>query len=447
MEDLNEYSELHQFNETCLSSPQQLSALKKVSDSAHVKKVTSGFDRPLSETDFKDNAVQLEKSVVYLQSELQKLVDSGAVQNKTKLDITVQSFLVSSLIVCGEHSTEELWTSCCTVKSAGSILNHLCVLFSLDTQNVLGGLESKWKFSVCKLLFDALKPKLRKATWKQYPASFTCYRWILLNAQAQQISENFEEFLHPALIAVDDYEMCNQVKGIHCLSRIISNVTRTDLCHLGYDDVIYGALEHLLYVKEPDIIMCLVPCLSQFLQKVERGYTNKEDALQFTRYDRALKIFLGNMEMEQYIMRRKVYVNVLPLFLDSMGLPMLRWSKRLLRIFEDYLLVDDGSAGFSTGKALEAVKVYLLHAWPVVPKNMDALLEYLLKLLLEMTDLDPSRKISSETLETILCLIEDCLHLIVKTSNVRVKELCSGINSASFNSKFDEIINRILLPG
>ncbi|XP_046391757.1 uncharacterized protein LOC124160080 [Ischnura elegans] len=428
-----------------ICDPHLWTELKKVSDSALVIKVPDGIERPLSESDFKDNTILIEKSILYLRDNLDKLVACNAVQHMKKLEPSVKSFLVSCLMVCGEQSANNSWTTSVTVETAEEILNRLCVIFNIGSQNLLEDLQQKWKVDICKLMLTELRQKLTKSTWKRYPASFLCYKWILSKAKAQQVSENFEEFLNAALISLDDFEVCNQVNGLNCLSIIISSVTRTQLCHLAYDDVIFCAMEHLLYTKDPDIVVCLVPCLCNFLQKVEKGYTHKEDSLQFTRYDKALKIFLGNMEMEQYVTRRKAYVEVLPFLLDGMGLPMLRWSKRLLRIFEDYLFVDDGSNGISTLKSLEAFKVYLLHTWPLIPKNMGALLELLLKLLVEMTDLDPSRRISSETLDAILYQIESCLFLIMKTSSSKTKDLCAGIESVSLNSKFDEIIKRIFV--
>ncbi|KAG8233704.1 hypothetical protein J437_LFUL014308 [Ladona fulva] len=444
MNEDDEIMENSSYGDKNFLSPSFWCNLRKVSDISHTKKLPDSHECAPTELDFHDDIISTEKNLDHLQCRLTKLLDLNPFINASMLDSNVRSFIISLLVVCGEQSSKEVWTSEHSVKVMTDIHRMLCQIFLVDIENMFVEFESKWNFCVCKLLLSSLKIKLQSKSWKQHPAAFKCYRWILFSMKEEQMCENIEDVLPPTLVAIDDYEMNNQILGIECLSHIMTNITRTDLCSLGYDDVIFSALEHLLYTKEPELIEKLVPCLTQFLEKVEKGYTKKEDHLQCSRYDKALKIILSNMELEQYLTKRKAYIRVLPMYLDSMGLPMLRWSKQLLRIFEDYVFVDDGSGGISTKMAIEALKVFILHTWPAIPNKMDKVLELLLKILLEVTELDSSIVMSKEASEEILNLVEECLGLAIKASPLTAKELCAGMQDSFKNENFNSVVKRVL---
>lgn len=56
--------------------------------------------------------------------------------------------------------------------------------------------------------------------------------------------------------------------------------TRTELGWNGHGDVIYKALEPLLYQREAAVVQPLVTCLISVLSKVEGGYIRDETSYQ-----------------------------------------------------------------------------------------------------------------------------------------------------------------------
>nr|CAD7400581.1 unnamed protein product [Timema cristinae] len=243
-----------------------------------------------------------------------------------------------------------------------------------------------------------LRPKLLKDTWKNYPAALACFKWMLLQVKVPYLSEHLSIVLPTALITVDDFNTESQVFGISCLEHIIEHVTRTELNWYGQGDVIYKALERLLYHREAELVRPLLRCVVLLLGKLEGGYTNHDNNYKWSRCDDVLQIVLQNTEHEQNIPLRRAYIDSLPALLDASKMGVIRWSKRLLRILREYL---------------EVLKVYLQHSQPRIAHNSEALFHMLLRLLYDITKSSEgggmrSQKIDSIVLQETVDLIEEC---------------------------------------
>ncbi|CAG2054733.1 unnamed protein product [Timema podura] len=211
-------------------------------------------------------------------------------------------------VLCGEHKSEAQWTSTVTRKLSDELLNSLCEICKCTSSvELLVGQESN------------------------------------INAKVPYLSEHLSSVLPTALITVDDFNTETQVFGISCLEHIIEHVTRTELNWYGQGDVIYKALERLLYHREAELIRPLLRCVVLLLGKLEGGYTSHDNNYKWSRYDDVLQIVLQNTEHEQNIPLRRAYMDSLPTLLDASKMGVIRWSKRLLRILREYLEV----AGYS----------------------------------------------------------------------------------------------------
>lgn len=72
----------------------------------------------------------------------------------------------------------------------------------------------------------ALRPKLLKETWKEYPAAVESFAWVLGHLKRSYIADNVQHILPTALLLVDDFVNENRVLGIKCLDRVINDMVR-----------------------------------------------------------------------------------------------------------------------------------------------------------------------------------------------------------------------------
>lgn len=78
--------------------------------------------------------------------------------------------------------------------------------------------------SLFKDILINLRPRLLTTTWKHYPASVACYKWIIKFVEQPHLSPFLHLVLPTALILVDDFVTDNRLIGISCLHHVIDNV-------------------------------------------------------------------------------------------------------------------------------------------------------------------------------------------------------------------------------
>nr|CAD7577410.1 unnamed protein product [Timema californicum] len=294
-----------------------------------------------------------------------------------------------------------------------------------------------------------------------------------LQKHVPYLSEHLSSVLPTALITVDDFNTETQVFGISCLEHIIEHVTRTELNWYGQGDVIYKALERLLYHREAELVRPLLRCVVLLLGKLEGGYTNHDNNYKWSRCDDVLQIVLQNTEHEQNIPLRRAYIDSLPALLDASKMGVIRWSKRLLRILREYLEVAGYSEHDSAIPTLQlanapvvlsstaeygeidvrisVLKVYLKHSQPRIAHNSEALFQMLLRLLYDITKSSEgggvqSQKIDSLVFQETVDLIEECLDIVVKNAPVQALNIGSDIKTrALFNETYSSPMASLVL--
>ncbi|KAK6644412.1 hypothetical protein RUM43_000679 [Polyplax serrata] len=190
-----------------------------------------------------------------------------------------------------------------------------------------------------KLVKDILeisRPKLLKETWKYYPATVVMYRWLLQNIEQPDLSYHLPFILPTALLLVDDFVNENRIIGIHCLNHIINNLTLAELQLHGHGDVIYNALKPLVNIRDNEMINEVIPCVVAITSKMEFNLGNK-NLTKWSRFDEVFELLLETMELETQIDLRDSYIRNLVLLLNTSDLRIIRWSKRLFRIFTEYV--------------------------------------------------------------------------------------------------------------
>ncbi|XP_069682418.1 TELO2-interacting protein 2-like [Periplaneta americana] len=415
---------------------------------AFAPQMTIGNERPCEITDFHDYLVNISsklKNLTLIFKQISEKTDPSEIHSTSKSIGKHHAVLL--LLLCGEHSNENIWTTSDTIKYSRELLSYLCKLYYLKSVlELLTGTESKSGFvELFSAAIFTLRPKLLKGTWKTYPAAVSCYQWMLFQMKSPHLSPHLNSVLPTALIILDDYVLENRISGIKCLAHITDNITRTELGWHGHGEVIYKALEPLLYQKKEALIQPLISCLVIVLCKIEGGYIKEEASFEWSRYDEVLEKVLQCMEMEDHCNVRLAYISSLPLLLDSAGLRMCRWSKRLLRVLSGSMEVAGLSLREEAFFALLALQVFLKHCWPFVPAHSHDLIHMLLKLLCDITfkKNNDNKKLDVED-EHIVSKIEECLSLVVKIAPKETQPIGSKLkDKARFSETFVTVVNRV----
>ncbi|XP_063227664.1 TELO2-interacting protein 2-like isoform X1 [Bacillus rossius redtenbacheri] len=428
-----------------------LNSIQITTSSSFVPVKPDGNIRPLEENDFKDFVSRVECNLRELISNLSELIYllRDVSQHVTVFSNAGNDVVVPLILLCGEHRKPNSWNSENTVNNVNEILQLLCKLCSckqlsdilLETSTI-GGKKFGALLKPCLL---SLRPKLLKDTWKTFPAAIACFQWILNEVKAPYLSDYFDIILPTALIIVDDFQTENQLRGILCLQHIVENVTCAELGWHGRGDVVFQALQRVLYEREPALVGPLVSCLALLLDKLERARFSLEKDHAWCRYDDVLEVYLRNMEMEGRPALRRAYLGALPHLLEATGVAVVRWSRRLLRILQEY-----GEAAGQTERGmavavLQALKTYMKLARPRVRDHATIVFSVVLRLLYDATVL-PCTDDSHEG-ESLMKPLEECLAVLAETVPDEARKIAVQLKTqARFNNKFDAVVDSVLAP-
>ncbi|CAG5075954.1 Similar to TTI2: TELO2-interacting protein 2 (Homo sapiens) [Cotesia congregata] len=238
-----------------------------------------GIDRPCDKNDFNDYSHTIDGNLIDLLAELNNLknynVDSRSLSIE---DVDVREILLKSVIIIGEQSEKNPWNNSSTLELANKLLIELCWFFAVDKfSDVFANNDQDNRLRDILLL---LRGKLLKSTWKTFPGSVCCYKWLLHQVEMPGLLKYLTEVLPTALIIYDDYVPENRIVGLICIRKILEHSS--------------------LWTKRDDILATL----------------------------------LNNMELENNLELRHAYITSLPQLLTNIGCA--KWCERLIRILSEY---------------------------------------------------------------------------------------------------------------
>ncbi|XP_070543497.1 TELO2-interacting protein 2-like isoform X2 [Ptychodera flava] len=340
----------------------------------------------------------------------------------------LKNTLVDCVVLSAAYIGHHEWSNETTNKYASDLLERLCQVCYCDSiQELLcgckSGIEEKTgtfiKKGIYRKVLQKLRPRLTRDTWKLEPASRHVYKWCLLHVKLQ-----------------------NKIHGIQCLHHIINNVDPTELKWYGRAMVIYEALHKQIYSREPALLDELYPCLVDLLGVIERSPRKTDQPRKTNRYDEILQITLTNMEMEQQIILRRIYSKHLHLFVEKMGITVVRHFKRLLRVVVEYLEVYDGPEETSRINMLKLLCLVVMETWPRMPNHVDMLLKSLLRLTFDMATDESTTP--DNVKQTVLDFTTKCLVVLRKCCRQHVDSCFQEVSSIVDNETVLRCINEVI---
>lgn len=365
---------------------------------SYVPEKTIGANRPCEEKDFKDYKQIINKNLQNIKSMLQHIIyNRNAGHLQINLNATViKTFTTNLLLLIGEHHEKNVWNTEESVSISKELISEILELYKY--QSISEFLMEQDNFTVLLLI---IRPKLLKDTWKLYPASVACYKWILYQIEKPGLYNHISDVLPTALIIVDDYVPENVVIGLECLHQIIQHShLKKGLIDTGYAEVIFHALECLSHQRESKYVILVYVCLTSLLATIEH-WNNTLNVFEWTKRDDILAVLLDNMEFEQNIELRHVYMLSLPQLLTNIGCA--KWCERLTRILSEYC---EHHTDLKTLKAtLETAKTFLLMFHLRVAAHCVPLYTAFLKLHFDLTKTPVFDKEIMQNLEDCICLL------------------------------------------
>ena len=350
-----------------------------------------GETRPWNEEDFQEYRMKVDQNFRDILSLLQHILDERK-EMKTPLDFPITKIFKTYLIILiGEHSEKNLWTTDESIKASKQVEGILCNLYF---SNNLSQLLEQDDDDITRVL-TTLRPKLLKDTWKTYPAAVVCYKWFL-DLMKKSAIHHLSDIIPTTLIILDDFVIDNQVLGLECLSKILEQCyMEKKFVELGFAKMVLMNLKKFTYQKEPRCIILLYNCIGKILNSIE-FHDEFSNVFEWSERDCILEIMLGIMECEDNFELRNLYLRVLPIILNSVGSS--KWCERVIGILKFYC-ENYNSKGLKI--TLQCAKSILVIFESRLPAHCETLYSIFFKLYINLTDTGNE--------EDIFKLLEDCI--------------------------------------
>lgn len=331
------------------------------------------------------------------------------------------------------HLQEATWSTLESRAEATSLMKSLLHVGCWETPaQLLGGSSgdpaSDQQPGILGGVLNLLQPHLKKESWKRNEALKYVFAWVLLQLQGSCVSDHLDRLFPPSLLMSDDYSSDNKLLGIRCLHHLLLTVPAAELRQYNRAEVLYHALFNHLYTSEAPLIQVVLPCMLDLLHVLEKSPALTGASRRLNRYDTVLRLVLTHMEVEHKLVLRRVYASNLPLFIDRIGVTVVRHLKRVERVVMSYLEVCDGPEEQSRLNILDALEKTILTAWPRMKCRVSVLVRSLLRLLVD---------VSSETESTPAAVRQElmdkasrCLVLLDHATDGKVQSLLKDVDSS-----------------
>ncbi|XP_051525841.1 TELO2-interacting protein 2 [Myxocyprinus asiaticus] len=363
-------------------------------------------------------------TLLALSVQIQKALDN---ENNPNVKSLARTLAPTFCILSITHLQEQIWTNAASRKSALQLLSSVVRMSgSRSVQEMLSGRPDEDKRGVLGPVLDTLQPELTKECWKRNQAVKHVFSWLLVQIRRPWLTEYLEKVFPPSLLISDDYRTENKVLGVHCLHHIVLNVPAADLRQFNRDQVLYHALFNHLYTSETPLIQVVLPCLLDLLSVIEKAPTHVGLPRKPNRFDDVLRLMLTHMEMEHKLDLRRVYTSNLVLFIERIGIVIIRHLKRLERVIVGYLEVSDAPEEKARLSIMDALKKTLQIAWPRMERRVDSLAQSLLKFLVDVS----SDSLPSQLKEQLMTKASHCLVLLNHCSKGKLQTLLRDVDSS-----------------
>ncbi|RZF41269.1 hypothetical protein LSTR_LSTR010497 [Laodelphax striatellus] len=154
--------------------------------------------------------------------------------------------------------------------------------------------------------------------------------------------------------------------------------------------------------------------------------------MKWSHYDDIMGAWLSSMSMEQKLDLRAAHIACFPVFLISMGFASVRWSERIINIFEEYSVYHKEQE-----HCFKAMHTFIKETWMRTSKHFPRLIVILLKALYDLSDQDSCAK--NKNYENRVSSIVQCLNLLMKLAPEQMNKIGCDLRT---DSTFCEVVKK-----
>ncbi|XP_059379492.1 TELO2-interacting protein 2 [Carassius carassius] len=372
-----------------------------------------------------------------LSVQIQKALED---QNTSAVRSLVRTLAPTFCVFSITHLQDQPWTSAASRRSARELLSSAVSLTDCSSvQELLSGGPEEGQKGLLGPVLDTLQPELTKESWKRNQAVKHVFSWVLVQVGRPCLTEYLEKVFPPSLLISDDYQTENKVLGVHCLHHIVLNVPAADLRQFNRAQVLYHALFNHLHTSEAALIQVVLHCLLDLLSVLEKPTVHSGSPRKPARFDEVLRHILTYMEMEHKLDLRRVYAKNLVLFIERMGIVIVRHLKRLERVIVGYLEVSDAPEEETRRSILDALQKTLQIVWPRMERRMSSLAQSLLRFLVDVS----SESLNTQLKEQLMTQASHCLLLLDHCSQGKLQSLLRELDSSCVSEPVLKCIQKV----
>ena len=385
-------------------------------------------DRPHQASDFKSEHASTALNFALNLTDFLKSQDSNSLPKYFH-----ENVVKILILLCGEHSESNLWTDSSKVAIAFRILSNLKNFYSVSSVNHVLALQHG-KDQLVRLCVQDLQEAL--TSWQNYPASVTCFVWLLNQFAFPTLDAFISEFLPFSLRLADDWQMENKIRGVLCLGHIIQNASPTELKFYGRSDLVEDAFERLSHDRDPDLITVLYPSYVKLAEmtssKVAPGHRRVDIR------DRLAMKLLEQMEMEAKVDVKRCYARLMFDLLTLLDTRVIRWMSRLVRVFDSFLAYPDCHQEEIRILTLENMKLAFHLGGDVLNRHARDLYEMLFRVLYECS------KDGGEVGDLLFYPCLETIQVLLEGSEDEFRSLSVGLDLLMVNEKFDAAVKTLM---
>lgn len=356
-------------------------------------------------------------------------------------------------VVAAQQATDNLWTNPSSVALSKDCVCLLLDTFGCPTVNEFLVLDTKHispidldqhynsavKKSIIGKLLLQWKPHLQRNTWKQNPAVASSFSWCLQQLKFPYLSDFIELLLPPCLLFIDNHVVESKDMGTSCIIHILKTATAEELRWYGRADVIYEALKRQMYSTEESLLKQTHEAVLLILKVIVK---DNDDLASTTKYDEIFSLILQAAFHENKLVLRRVHTHSLHLFIECLGINVVKYMKQLLELVEEYLDISDPPSEEARMNILNAVKSLMKTAWPRIPSHSSKIFNVLVKLVHQLTSGESGnlpRIVELELLEHVV----ECLKLLKGIDEIFINESIQLLKELPFTEKFHATLRQL----
>ena len=418
----------------------QSNLMMRVFNSAKVPEISEELERNTDATDFVIDEELILEAFKFLNLFHICLSSAGCPLNAAEK----QKFTSICVVLIYEYlRTDHHWSKPSLTCSAQVLLAKILQLHQVDSIGRLLQTSNTGRKTVFQSAGDILRPFLHKDRWKRDPAAVACYVSLLTELKSPAIGDCLAEIFPPMLNLIDDFELKHKLMGITCAQHVVDNTTKSELFWYGRAEVLYSALHHLLYSKEPDLIHLLLPCLLKLCKVIDFNTADKNNAsLPTTKLDDVYGVFLSNMDLENCWSLRREYAQMMCHFIEDLGIQVLKHIPKTLSVVENYLEIQDSLEEATRSSALRALIKLAEVAWPRMNQHLCRVMQLLVKLVVDICYCSKPKGDSNHG--KLLSLIQEVVLVMSLLNKSSVLEILDSVlNSDVINADVKSFVKQL----